>query len=389
MMKKVKRLVAIFVMIALMCTLAACGSQTTQQSAAPSAQGTDTTQENTGGSAFAPVPKDSLKVGVIYIGAPADGGYTMAHDNGIKYMQKTLGLSDDQIIIKENVTEDSACETAIKECIEAGCQIIFGNSYGYMDYMEAMAEEYPDVIFSHCSGYKSNDTNFNNYFGQIYQARFLAGIAAGLRTETNKIGYVAAYSNPEVDGGCDAFALGIHAVNPDAVVYIKYTNTWYNPETEKAAAVALLDMGCDVIGQHQDTTMPQIAAQEYGVWGCGYNADMTADAPDAHLTAPVWNWGIYYAEAVQQVIDGTWMPVNYFDGMAEGLVDISPLSKNCAEGTQEAIDEWRGKILSGEFDVFEGEIKDNQGNVVVSQGQRLTVAEITSIGWLYETITVK
>ena len=178
---------------------------------------------------FAPVNKEDLKVGVVYIGDVSDKGYTYAHHQGILAMQEALGLTDDQIIIKRNVTEDAACETALRELVEQGCQVIFGCSFGYMDYMAELAEEYPEVIFSHCSGYKSNETNFNNYFGRIYEARYLAGIAAGLKTETNHLGYVAAMSLPEVNYSMDAYFMGAKSVNPDVTMTVKYTNTWYDP----------------------------------------------------------------------------------------------------------------------------------------------------------------
>jgi len=261
---------------------AACGTKTTPSgSPAPTTAPTAAPTKNL----------DDFKVGVIHIGNPEDGaGYSYAHDQGIVEMQKTLGLRDDQIVRKINIgdTDSAATRTAIEECIEAGCKIIFATSYGYMDTMEAMAEEYPDIIFSHGTGYKSNGKNFNNYFGRIYQPRYLAGIAAGLRTQTNKIGYVAAQpiSNSEVTGGIDAFAKGVAAVNPDAKVYVKVTNTWFDLALEGSTAEALIDLGCDVIAQHCDTTAPQIAAERAGVWGCGYNSDMTDSAPNAHLTAP-------------------------------------------------------------------------------------------------------
>lgn len=337
---------------------------------------------------FAPVNKEDLKVGVVYIGDVSDKGYTYAHHQGILAMQEALGLTDDQIIIKRNVTEDAACETALRELVEQGCQVIFGCSFGYMDYMAELAEEYPEVIFSHCSGYKSNETNFNNYFGRIYEARYLAGIAAGLKTETNHLGYVAAMSLPEVNYSMDAYFMGAKSVNPDVTMTVKYTNTWYDPTLERQAADALLDLGCDVIAQHQDTAMPVIAAEEKGVWACGYNADMTEDAPKAHLVAPIWNWGVYYTEAVQQVIDGTWKPENVLLGMKEGLCALSPISENCAEGTEEKIAEVEEQILSGEFGVFEGPITDNEGNVQVAEGVTLTPEEILQVNWLCEGITV-
>jgi basic membrane protein A len=335
-----------------------------------------------------------FKVGVIHIGDPADGaGYSFAHDQGIVAMQEELGLSDDQIIRKNNVsdTDAVAIRTAMEECIEEGAKIIFGTSWGYMDTMEQLAAEYPDIYFSHASGYKSNGSNFNNYFGRIYQARYLTGIAAGLKTQSNKIGFVAAMGidNSEVTGGINAFAMGVESVNPDAKVYVKVTNTWFDPTLEGQAAEALLDMGCDVIAQHADTAAPQLAAQKRGAWGVGYNSDMTKDAPESHLTAPIWNWGVYYTKATKEAMDGTWTGENYFGGLAEGFVDISPLSKNVAEGTEEAIEAARKKIIDG-YNVFEGEIKDNQGNVVCAEGQKLTDADITgAMNWYYRNVEVK
>ena len=263
-----------------------------------------------GESGFEPVAKEDLKVGVIHIGDPADGsGYSYAHDLGIVEMQKELGLEDNQIIRKNNIpdADPTKTEQAMRECIEEGCQVIYATSFNYMDTCEALAEEYPDVIFSHGTGYKSNDTNFNNYFGRIYQARYLSGIVAGMKTETNKIGYVAAMGseNSEVTGGADAFAIGVAEVNPDAQVYVKVTNSWLSPTEETNAAKALIAEGCDVIGQHCDTPNPQTEAEAAGVWGVGYNSDMEKDAPGATLTSVIWNWGKYYTEATKKVIDGT------------------------------------------------------------------------------------
>lgn len=375
-----KKLLTLILAVAMLATLTAC-------------KGKDNGADNSGKPAG--IPKDEIKVGVIHIGNPADGaGYTYAHDQGIIAMQQELGLDDSQIIRKNNVSDSDAVaiKTAIEECIEEGANIIFGTSWGYMDQMAEMAEEHPDVIFSHCSGYKSNDKNFNNYFGRIYQARYLTGIAAGLRTKTNKIGYVAAMGkdNAEVTGGLNAFAMGVESVNPDAKVYVKVTNTWFDPTLEQQAAEALLDMGCDVIGQHADTTAPQLAAEARGAWGCGYNSDMTKDAPKAHLTAPVWKWGAYYTAAVKAVIEGNWTNENYFGGMEEGLIDISPLSENCAEGTAEAIETARQKILNG-FKVFEGDIFDNEGNQICKEGEFLSDEDITgsNMNWYYRNVVAE
>lgn len=397
-----KKLLSMVLVSAMVLTLTACGTKGNDANDAATnaeANGSDATDDagdtqTDATGKLAPIAKEDILVGVIHIGDPADGaGYTYAHDQGIVAMQNNLGLSDSQIIRKNSVNDQDAVaiRTAIEECLEEGANIIFGTSWGYMDTMEQLAAEYPEVIFSHCSGYKSNETNFNNYFGRIYQARYLAGIAAGLKTESDKIGFVAAMGveNSEVTGGINAFALGVESVNPDAKVYVKVTNTWYDPTLEQQAAEALLDMGCDVIAQHADTTAPQLAAEARGVWSCGYNSDMTVDAPAAHLTAPIWQWGVYYTKAVQAAIDGSWTGENYYGGMDDGLIDISPLSNNIAEGTVEAIDAAKQRILDG-FKVFEGELTDNQGNQVCAEGEFISDADITgAMNWYYKNVVVQ
>lgn len=321
---------------------------------------------------------------------PADGtGYSYMHDQGIVGMQENLGLSDDQIVRELNVSDSdsSAIKSAIEDCIAQGCNIVFTTSYGYMETTAEMADQYPDVYFSHATGYMSNDTNFNNYFGRIYQARYLTGIAAGLKTESDKIGYVAAYGTElaETCSGINAFALGVQSVNPDAVVYVKSLNSWSDPANETAYAEALAEMGCDVIAQHCDSANPQIAAENAGVFGIGYNSDMSADAPNAELTSAIWNWDVYYTKAVQAVIDGTWSELgNYYGGIADGFVDVAPLTDLCADGTQERIDAVKALFNAGTWDVFsgvklsfnedgsvvetDGDLADNEGNVIVEAG---------------------
>lgn len=341
------------------------------------------------------IAKEDLKIGVIHITDPAEGsGYTYTHDQGIVGMQQNLGLDDSQIIRKNNVsdTDATAIENAMRECIEEGCQVIFATSWGYMDICEALADEYPDVIFSHGAGYKSNGVNFNNYFGRIYQARYLTGIAAGLKTETNKIGYVAAMGkdNSEVTGGCNAFAMGAYSVNPDCEVYVKVTNSWFDPEGEKQAADALIAEGCDVIGQHCDTPNPQLAAEAAGVFGVGYNSDMSKDAPKAVLTSTVWDWSAYYTWAVENIINGTWTGENYFGGMADGLVGIAPLAEDLiAEGTAEAIDAAKAEMESG-WDVFDGVIETNDGSTVGVEGEHMSDADITgNMNWYFKNVVEK
>lgn len=340
------------------------------------------------------VSREDIKVGVLHITDPAEGsGYSYTHDIGIQGMQENLGLSDKQIIRKINVddTDTEAIQKAIQECVDEGCHIIFTTSWGYMEPTAEMAEKYPDIYFSHGTGYMSNGNNFNNYFGRIYQARYLSGIVAGLNTKTNKIGYVAAMdsSNSEVTGGIDAFAIGVNSVNPDAVIYVKITNSWFDPEGEKAATAKLLSLDCDVMAQHCDTPYPQTLAQEKGVYGIGYNSDMSKETPDSCLCSVIWNWSAYYTSAVESVIAGTWDGTNYYGGMEEGLVEVTDLADFCVDGTQEKVDEATAQILSGTFNVFDGVIETNDGKIVGEEGKTLDDGTITGgINWYYKNVVV-
>ena len=238
-----------------------------------------------------------------------------------------------------------------------------------VDAMNDKAEEYPEIIFSHATGYMGNDTNFNNYFGRIYQARYLTGVAAGLKSlemGNNSIGYVAAYNREyaETCSGINAFALGVQAVNPDAVVHVNKISTWGDENLERQAAQALIDTyDCCVIGQHCDSAQPQLVAAENNVFGCGYNSDMTEQAPNAHLTAAIWHWDVYYQAAIETAMTCggaenfvTEMGGNaYYAGLSEGFVDASTLNELvAAPGTAAAMEAVRELIDSGEWDVFSG-----------------------------------
>lgn len=311
------------------------------------------------------IAKEDLKVGFVHIGDPSDMGYTYNHDQGTKKMQEAIGLTDDQIVNKFNTPEDAGCDTALRELVDAGCNIIFGTSFGFEDYMLEVAKEYPDVQFCHSTGYQAASSglaNMHNYFTSIYQARYLSGIAAGKKTQSNKLGYVAAFPYAEVISGFTSFYLGAKSVNPNVTMEIQYTNSWNDPKKEAEVAQALIDNGCDVISQHSDSTAPATTAEKNGVWQAGYNADTISAAPKASLVSACIDWSIYLTEAVQAVIDGDEIPVDWCQGLSEDggqdAVFLSPLNTDIiAEGTQEAIDEATEKIRAGELDVFAGPLK--------------------------------
>ncbi|MBR5125786.1 MAG: BMP family ABC transporter substrate-binding protein [Oscillospiraceae bacterium] len=383
-----KKIIAMLLALAMAFGLVACGGA--EAPAATEAPAAD-----------APAAAADFKVGAIYINSKNDtAGYTFAHHNGITTAMKELGMDPDtQLVIVDEVPEDDEqVLAAIDTLVGEGANIIFGISFGYLNAMMSAAEEYPEVVFSHGTGYLSNETNYNNYFGRVYQARYLSGIVAGLKSlemGNNNIGYVAAYGTEyaETASGINSFAMGVQAVNPDATVFVKKLGAWADEVNESAFAVELINSyKCGVIAQHCDSAQPQIAAENAGVFGCGYNSDMTPDAPAAHLTAAVWNWNVYYRTAIETAmtcgdasnfVTAMGGPA-YYGGLAEGFVDVSPLSENCVDGSQEIIDAVKAMIVSGEWDVFSGvkleiaadgtitkvdaALMDNAGNEIVAAG---------------------
>ena len=390
-----KKIIALLMAMVLVLGLTACGNN----AAAPEAPKADAPAADAP-AADAPAAGD-FKVGAIYINSKNDtAGYTFAHHNGITTAMKELGLDvDTQLVIVDEVPEDKEqVLAAVDTLVGEGANIIFGISFGYIDALEEAAAEYPDVIFSHATGYKSNETNFNNYFGRAYQARYLAGIAAGMKSlemANNNVGYVAAYGTEyaETASGINGFAMGVLAVNPDATIYVKNLGAWADEVNESAFATELINSyNCGVISQHCDSAQPQIAAENAGVFGCGYNSDMTPDAPKAHLTAAIWNWNVYYRTAMEAAMNcgeaANFVPTMgsgaYYGGLKEGFVDVSPLSENCVAGTQEVIDAVKAMMVNGEWDVFSGvklqiaadgtitkvdaALMDNAGNEIVPAG---------------------
>lgn len=337
-------------------------------------------QTNTAG-----IPKDQIKVGFIYVGPANDGGWSQAQDEGRKYLVQQLGV---QTVVKESVSDANAdSEQVMKDMIDQGCNVIFATSFGYQEHVAKVAKDYPNVKFYHCSGNISG-TNITTYFGRMYEARYLSGIVAGMKTKTNRIGYVAAFETPEVISGANAFALGVQSVNPSAKVVVQWTHTWIDAEKEKDAAVALLNDKCDVIAQHNDSTSPQVAAEQKGAFAIGYNLDNKTAAPKAYMTAPIWNWGPYFVSEINTIINGSWKPSDYHGGIKEGILDLAPLTDLAPADANAKVQDIRKQIIDGTFQVFAGEIKDQNGNVKVEKGKYLEYNDImgTGMNWFVPNI---
>jgi len=331
--------------------------------------------------------EEAFKVAFVYIGLPGDLGWTYEHDRGRKMVQDKFGAKVETTMI-ENVAEGPDAARIIRQYAQKGYDMIFATSFGYMDFMYEVAQEFPDVYFEHCSGYKTLD-NMSNYFGRMYQARYLSGLVAGKSTQNNKIGYVAAFPIPEVVRGINAFTLGVKKSNPAATVKVVWTNTWYDPVKEREAAIALLDEGCDLLAQHQDTTEPQKAAQERGKLSIGYDSDMGKFVGDTVLVSPMWNWGLYYTDTIGQAMAGTWKSHSYWGGLKDGVVQLSSFSPKVGADVKALVEAERAKIESGAWDVFWGPVKAQDGSLMVPAGGKMSDGDMLNMGKFVEGVLGK
>ena len=315
------------------------------------------------------VTKTKTKVGFILNGKVNDHSWGESHYNGMEISARELNLN---VVYKEDVPEDENCIEVIEELIAYGCKIIICNSFGYGEWELQCAKEHPEVYFFHATGVEEAG-NLSTYFGRIYQMRYLSGIVAGMQTKTNEIGYVAAFPIAEVNRGINAFTLGVRRVNPDAKVYVKWSNSWTGEEENERATKELIeDHRIDVLTMHSDAMTPLEIAEKNGIWMIGYNVDNSERFPDTFLTAPVWNWEKFYEPRILECLQGKFQGIHYWEGVETGIVNLAALTENVKPGIEEKVEEERSRLMSGTFDVFYGPITDNEGNVRVKAGQSMT-----------------
>ena len=384
------RLTAVLMIVVLLCGCAGTGKESAVADTDKARVMADTrTSEG-----LYPATGKQIRIGVVYNGDPRTGtGYSYAYWAGIMKMQKHLGLDDSQIISRSSISEsdNTAIDEAFHELVKAHCNIIFATSVGFMEACSEYAAKYPDIVFSVCSGTESNGTNFVNYFGRLYEARYLSGIIAGMNTRTDRVGFVAAkgMKNSEVTGSVNAFAMGVREVNPKCRVMVCCTESWNDPDKETAAAEQLIDHGCDILAQHCDSPSAQIAAARAGVMGIGYNSDMKEVAPQSVLTSVVWDWSVYYTQAVQKMMNGTWNGYNYYGGIQDGLVNITEPAKICLPESTEKAEQARLDILSGNLKIFSGEMKTNDGQICGQKGSVLSETKIREeMNWYFQNVQI-
>ncbi len=327
---------------------------------------------------------EGLRVGVLLNGKKDDGTWNQSHYEGMEKTAEELKL---QVTYYENVPENEECITYIKALVAAGCEIIVCDSFQYGPYVLELAEEYPEICFFHATGVETAE-NLTTYFGRMYQMRYLSGIVAGLQTETNQIGYVAAFPISEVNRGINAFTLGVKAVNPEAAVYVEWCGSWTEDEAAAEATRQLLeDHTIDVLAMHTNSLRPLEIAEEEGIWSIGYNTDNSKKCNDTFLTASVWNWENFYIPRFKECQQGKFIGRNYWEGAESGMVSLSPFTEHVKDGIEEIVKQKMQEISSGTFDVFYGPIYDRDGVLRIPAGESMSdEAMLNEFDWYVEGV---
>lgn len=343
-----KKILALLLAVVMVAAFASCGSKTT---------GDD---------------KDDTKAADFKIGLICLHDENSTYDNNfiqaLKSVQKELNLTDDQVLIKTNIGEDDSCYTAAAELVDKGCKVIFADSFGHESYILQAAKEFKDVQFCHATGTKAHTekvANFHNAFADIYQGRYLAGVAAGMKLnqmiEEGKItadkaviGYVGAFNYAEVVSGMTSFYLGARSICPSTTMKVTYTNSWFDIALEREAALNLINNGCVLISQHADSEGAPKACEEKGVPNVAYNISTISMGPNTALISSKIDWSPYFKLIIEAVQKGEEIPTDKCGTMAEGYVALTELNeKVAAPGTKEKIEEVKAKLESGELKVYD------------------------------------
>jgi basic membrane protein A and related proteins len=334
------------------------------------------------------VEQGKFNVAYVLIGPHDDGGWSQAHYEGFQYVEKNVSNVHTAYI--ENVPEGADSEQVFRSLSRKGFNLIFGTSFGYMDPMETVANEFPDIMYVHISGYKSNTKNFGNLFGAMEDMKYLAGMLAGARAKKDgnpKLGYMATFPIPEELRLGNAFMLGAKKTCPECTMDVRWINTWHDPVAEKDGAASLFDAGAQVVLTGADTPAVADVAQAKGKWGITYDFIGSCKV-ERCLTTIYWNWGPVYANVTKQVIAKTYKPGwEYFDadsgslglwGFMEGQ-SLTTGEKDLPPEVIQMVKDTLAQMLAGKFtrfDVFAGPIKDNTGKEIVPAGQKMVQADL-------------
>ena len=308
---------------------------------------------------------EPLKIGFIYVGPVGDAGWTFAHDTGRKAIEAKFGDKIKTSFV-EKVPEGPDAERVIRDLVAQGNKVIFATSFGYGDAMEKVAKDHPDVYFEHATGYKTGP-NLRVYEGRFYEDAYLAGIVAGKMTKSNMLGFVGSFPIPEVMRNLNAYLLGAQSVNPKAKLKIVWVSSWFDPPKETEAATTLLNGGADVLLQNTDSSAVLQAAEKAGKYAFGWDSDMSAYAPKAHLGSAVLNWAVYYEKVVNDVLGKTWKTEDTKWGTKEGMNDFVKIADVVPEDVKKLVETAKAGLKDGSFAVFKGPLVDNTGKEVLAK----------------------
>ncbi len=318
--------------------------------------------------AQAPAPKpEPLKIAFAYVGPVGDGGWSFAHDNGRKAVEKEFG---DKVVTSfvESVPESADAERVLRDMAAQGNKLIFGTTFGYMESIQKIAPEFKDVKFEHATGYKTAE-NVRTYDSRTYEGAYMAGVIAGAMTKSNTLGVVGSVPIPEVIRNINSFTLGAQSVNPKIKTKVVWVNEWFSPPKETEAATALINGGADVLFQNTDSAAVLKTAEEKGKRAFGWDSDMTAYGPKAHLASSIINWGPYYIKATRDALEGKWTTGQSWWGVKEGAIDIVSIADDVPAATKARIEEIKKGLTDGSFAIWKGPIIGQDGKEVLKKDE--------------------
>jgi simple sugar transport system substrate-binding protein len=310
---------------------------------------------------------EPLKIAFAYVGPVGDGGWTFAHDNARKALEKEFG-DKIQTSFVENVPESADAERVIRDMAGQGNKLIFGTTFGYMETMLKVAPDFKDVKFEHATGYKSAD-NMRTYDSRTYEGAYMAGLIAGKMSKTGTLGVVASVPIPEVIRNINSFTMGAQTSNPKIKTKVVWVNEWFNPPKETEAATSLINGGADVLFQNTDSPAVLKTAQDKGKRAFGWDSDMTAYGPKAHLASAIINWTPYYVKATKDALEGTWKTGGVWWGVKEGAIDIVSIAEDVPAETKAKVDAVRAGLKDGSFAIWKGPLVDNTGKTLLKKDE--------------------
>jgi simple sugar transport system substrate-binding protein len=327
------------------------------------------------------------KVGFVYVGPVGDSGWTFQHDVARKQLEANLkGKITTQFV--ENVPEGADSERVIREMAQSGCKVIFATSFGYMNQALKVAEQFPNTVFMHATGYKISP-NLGQYDGRFYEGRYLSGVIAGKMTKTHVAGYVGSFPIPEVMMGINAFTRGMRSVDPKAEVRVVWVNSWVDPGKEREAALSLIAQGADMLVHETDTAAVNQAAEEKGVKVFCYNTDELKYAPHAQLGGVILTWGDYYTKVVNDVLAGKWKAGFVWGGLKDGFIKMAPMSAQVPKAVQAQVNKLEADIKAGKFHPFAGPVVDQDGKVRVPAGETMKDEDMQKMDFFVQGVASK